>query len=117
MVAWSEHYRFPAESVEAIGTSDGTSGTHPYMLTVYLNSGRTLSVSYTDKQSRKAAMLDLSRQIDSEKRRDAEKIHNSLYILRDAVNRIDKRQLRIWRQLKALLGVKVEDELDAQSDD
>lgn len=114
MVAWSEHYRFPAESVEAIGTSDGTSGTHPFMLTVYLKSGKTLSVSYADKQSRKVAMLDLSRQIDSEKRRDAEKIHNSLYILRDSVNRIDKRQLRIWRQLKSLLGVKVEDELDGE---
>lgn len=114
MVVWSEHYRFPAESVEAIGTSDGTSSTHPFMLTVYLKSGKTLSVSYTDKQSRKAAMLDLSRQIDSEKRRDTEKIHNSLYILKDSVNRIDKRQLRIWRQLKSLLGVKVEDELDGE---
>lgn len=114
MVAWSEHYRFPAESVEAIGTSDGTSGTHPYMLTIYLNSGRTLSVSYTDKQSRKAAMLDLSHQIDSEKRRDAEKIHNALFILRDSVNRIDKRQLRIWRQLHSLLGVTVEDLQDGK---
>ena len=114
MVVWSEYYRFPAESVEAIGTSDGTSGTHPYMLTVYLKIGKTLSVSYTDKQIRKAAMLDLSRQIDSEKRRDTEKIQNSLYILRDSVNRIDKRQLRIWRQLKSLLGVKVEDELDGE---
>lgn len=108
MVAWSEYYRFPAESVEAIGTSDGTSGTHPYMLTIYLNSGKTLSVSYTDKQSRKAAMLDLSRQIDREKRQDMEKIHNALYLLRDSVNRIDKRQLRIWRQLRDLLGVKSE---------
>lgn len=58
-------------------------------------------------------MIDLSRQIDSEKRRDAEKIHNALlYILRDSVNRIDKRQLRIWRQLRDLLGLNVEDEND-----
>ena len=109
MVVWSEHYRFPAESVEAIGTSDENTGTHPYILTVYLKSGKTLSVSYTDKQSRKAAMFDLSRQIDSEKRRDTEKIHNSLDILKDAVSRIDKRQLRIWRQLRDLLGVKTEE--------
>lgn len=112
MVVWSEYYCFQAESVEVIGTSDGTTGTHPFMLTVYLKSGKTLSVSYSDKQSRKAAMVDLNRQIDAEMRRDNEKIHNALYILRDSVNRIDKRQLRIWRQLKTLLGVKVEDELD-----
>lgn len=109
MVVWSDYYCFSADSVEAIGTSDGTTATHPHMLTVYLKSGKTLSVCYTDKQSRKAAMVDLSRQIDIENRRDAEKIHNSLYILRDSVDRIDKRQLRIWRQLRALLGVKVEE--------
>lgn len=86
------------------------SGTHPYTLTVYLKSGKSFSVSYMDKQSRRAAMLDLSRQIDSEKRRDAERIHNALYILRDSVNRIDKRQLRIWRQLRDLLGLNMEEE-------
>lgn len=114
MVVWSEYYRFPADRVEAIWTSDGSTGSHPYTLTVYLNSGKTLSICYTDKQSRKAAMLDLSRQIDREKRSDTEKIHNLLYILRDSVSRIDKRQLRIWRQLKALLDVKVEDESDGE---
>ena len=108
MIVWNEHYRLSADDVAAIGTVDSAVGTHPYMLTVYLNSGRTLSVSYTDKQSRKAAMLDLSRQIDREKRQDMEKIHNALYLLRDSVNRIDKRQLRIWRQLRDLLGVKPE---------
>lgn len=109
MVVWSSYYCFPADSVEAIGTSNGTTATHPHMLTVYLKSGKALSVSYADERSRKEAMADLSRQIDIENRRDAERIHNSLYILRDSVNRIDNRQLRIWRQLKALLGVKVEE--------
>lgn len=114
MVAWSDYYRLSAEEVEAIRIEDSASNTHPYKLTVYLKSGNILSVNYADKQSRKVAMIDLSRQIDSEKRRDTEKIHNSLYILRDSVNRIDKRQLRIWRQLKALLGVKAEGELDGE---
>ena len=112
MVVWSENYRFSAEDVEALGIDDKTSGTHPYTLTVYLKSGKSFSVSYMDKQSRRAAMLDLSRQIDSEKRRDAEKIHNALYILQNSVNRIDKRQLRIWRQLQDLLGKNVEEESD-----
>lgn len=117
MVTWSEYYRFSANDVEAIGVADQANGTHPYVLTVYLKSGNKMSVNYADKKSRKEAMVDLSRQIDFEKRRDTEQMRNSLYLLRDAVNRIDKRQLRIWRQLKTLLGLKVEDELDGQSDD
>ena len=108
MVVWSEHYRFSAEEVEAVGASDSGSETHPFVLTVYFKSGLKMSVSYGDIKSRKAAMLDLSRQIDAEKRRCIEQIHNSLFVLKDSVNRIDRRQLRIWQQLKALLGVKVE---------
>ena len=109
MIAWSEYYRFSAEEVEAIGTSNSESGTHPFVLTVYLKSGLKLSVSYVDMKQMKAAMLDLTRQIDREKKNDAEKIHHSLYLLQDVTNRMDKRQLRIWKQLKILLGVKVEE--------
>ena len=109
MVVWSNNYRFSAEEVEAIGTSDSGYGSHPYMLTVYFKSGNKLSISYADMTSRKNAMSDLSRQIDREKRQDTEKIHNVLYLIQDSLNRIDKRQLRIWKQLKDLLGVKVEE--------
>ena len=56
-------------------------------------------------------MIDLTWQIDREKRQDIDKIHTALYLLQDSINRIDKRQLRIWKQLKELLGVRVE-ELD-----
>lgn len=108
MVVWSDYYRFSAEEVEAIGTTDNTGGSHPFVLVVYLKSGNKFSVSYTDKKLRQAAMTDLCRQIDGEKRRDVEKIHNRLFLLEDSVNRIDKRQLRIWRQLKELLGLKDE---------
>lgn len=109
MVTWSEYYRFSAENVEALAVTDNTSGTHPYVLTVHFKSGNKLAVSYTDKSSRKVAMLDLSRQIDSEKRRDAEKIQNALFLLQGSANRIEKRQLRIWKQLKELLGVQPEE--------
>ena len=108
MVAWSDYYQFSAEDVEAIGITDNKSSEHPYSMTVYLKSGNRFSLSYADKASRIAAMHNLSRDIDREKRRDAESIHNALYILRDSVQRIDKRQLRIWRQLRDLLGLKGE---------
>ena len=108
MVVWDEYFRFSADEVEAIGKTDSNIESHPYRLTVHLKSGRNLSINYADMDSRKVAMHDLARQIDREKRQDAEKIHAALYLLQDATNRIDKRQLRIWKQLKMLLGVKEE---------
>lgn len=114
MVVWGQHYRFSAEEVEAIGSSESRIGSHPFQLTVYFKSGRTIAINYADMQSRKGAMLDLARQIDQEKRQDTEKIHNALYILQDATNRIDKRQLRIWKQLKTLLGAKVDGDEDGE---
>ena len=110
MVTWSNFYMFSAEEVESIELSESNIDSHPFRLTVCFKSGRNLSVNYGDMASRKAALVDISRQIDAEKRRDYEKIHNALFILKDAVNRIDKRQLRIWKQLKALLGVETEEE-------
>lgn len=110
MIIWSDYYRLSAEEVEAIGTSESADRTHPYILTVYLKSGNKFSVSYIDKKSRQAAMTDLSRQIDSEKRRDAERIQNALFLLQDCANRIDKRQLRIWRQLHNLMGLQTEED-------
>ena len=112
MVTWNDYYHFAEDSVEAIGTGDNTGGTHPYVLTVYLKSGNKMSVSYADKQSRRAAMIDLSRQINSEKRKDYEGVRCALYQLQGSINRIEKRQLRIWKQLKSLLGVNVEVEED-----
>ena len=114
MIVWSEYYRFSADEVEAIGTSESMSVSHPFALTVYFKSGNKLSINYADMKSRKAALLDLSRQIDREKRSDTEKIHNSLYILKCSINRIDKRQLRIWQQLKVLLGLKGEEHDDGK---
>jgi len=110
MVQWDEFYRFSAEEVESIGASTVESNTHPFSLTVYLKSGNKLSVCYGTEKHRKAVMIDLARQIDGEKRRDAEKIHIALSLLQGGVNRMEKRQLRIWRQLKELLGLKIDGE-------
>ena len=110
MIVWSDYYRFAAEEVEAIGTSEKTNSTHPYVLTVYLKSGNKFSVSYADEAARKGSMGDLVRQIEREKSKIENEIRNKLYLVLDSVNRIDKRQLRIWRQLRDLLGIRVEDE-------
>lgn len=109
MIIWNEYYRFAAKEVEAIGTSERTSSTHPYVLTVYLKSGNKFAVSYADEVSRRNEASNLSRQIDMELKRDSETIIKTLFLLLDTTKRIDKRQLRIWKQLKDLLGLKMED--------
>lgn len=109
MIVWSDYYRFAAQEVEAIGTNENTGRSHPYVLTVYLKSGNQFSVSYANEASRRAAMGELVRQIDREKNQIENEIRNKLYLVLDSVNRIDKRQLRIWRQLRDLLGLKVEE--------
>lgn len=108
MITWSDYYRFAAQEVEAIGTNENTGSSHPYVLTVYLKSGNKFSVSYADEASRRAAMGELVRQIDREKNQIENEIRNKLYLVLDSVNRIDKRQLRIWRQLRNLLGIQME---------
>ena len=108
MIAFSNFYNFPAEEVEYLQVSENTTGDYRFVLTVCLKSGNKCTVSYGDSRSRDAAKCDLLRQIEKEKQADAEKIISTLTLLRYTIERIDKRQLRIWRQLKALLGVKTE---------
>lgn len=103
MVEFESYYSFAADQVECVRTSKGESKTHPFILTVYLKSGRELTVSYTKQKDRDEAKRILLNRISYELQSNYEKLYNKLYSLDDAVKRIDKRQLRIWRQLKALL--------------
>lgn len=105
MVVFSSYYIFSAEEVECIMLSDSGIGSHPFRLTVRFKSGKDISVNYGSFSERKEAMNDLARKIEREKRFEAEQTSIALNIIKDSINRIDKRQLRIWQQLKALLGV------------
>ena len=102
MVEFDTYYSFAADQVECISSENG-SDTHPYALSVYLKSGRKLTVNYKTQKDRDNAKRIMVNRIESELRRDREQIFNRLYLIDDTVKRIDKRQLRIWRQLKALL--------------
>lgn len=110
MISFSKYYHFTAEDVEFIEAVDNTVGDYPYKLIVHFKSGKSCSVNYNDSKSRDTVRNNMVRQIECEKRTDTEKTLNMLALLNYAVERIDKRQLRIWRQLKALLGVPVEEE-------
>lgn len=81
---------------------------YPYNLTVHLKSGNKIGVNYRHEADRNRDRGKLVNQIDSDLRRDSEQIQYQLYLIRDTARRIDKRQLRIWQQLKALLNLKGE---------
>lgn len=110
MIAWDKYFYFNAEDVEYIETIDSTSGDHPYRLTVHLKSGNAPSVSYRDSKSRDSERNNLVRLVNRARREDTDRILNQLTLLEDTVKRIDRRQLKIWRQLKALLDLSVEEE-------
>lgn len=66
---------------------------------------KEFGVWYRTEISRKQAKERIVREIESEKRRDAERILNRLDLIEHAVKGLDKRQFKIWRQLGALLRV------------
>lgn len=103
MIDFEGYYTIAAEQVEYIAATDRGTGDCPYSLDVHLLSGRTLSVSYRTTIARTAGRNKLERQIEAERRRDSDQIIARLSLIRDGVERVDKRQFRIWKQLKELL--------------
>lgn len=110
MIAFSRYYNFSAEEVECIEATDSDSNKdYPYRLTVHTKSGQAFSVNYKDSKSRDTDKAELVRQIDFQKRQESEKVLPMLYSIKYTVERIDRRELRIWRQLRDLLGIRVEE--------
>lgn len=108
MIDFEGYYLVNAEQIEYISASDeGDTGW--YNLNVHLLAGRVLTVKYRTKMARDDGRQRLNRQIEAERRRDAENIQNRLYLIERAVKGVDKRQLKIWRQLKALLGIETDE--------
>ena len=103
MIALSTYYNFSAENVEYIeSTNSDNNEDYPYRLVVHFKSGRHCSVNYKDSKSRDIAKAEMIRQVEYEKRQESEKVISMLYTIKYAVERIDRRGLRIWRQLRDL---------------
>lgn len=107
MIDFEGYYLVNAEQIEYISAS-GEGDTGWYNLNVHLLAGRVLTVKYRTKTARDDGRQRLNRQIEAE-RRDAENIQNRLYLIEQAVKGVDKRQLKIWRQLKALLRIETDE--------
>lgn len=110
MIALSKYYHFSAEDVEYIEATTVESNAFPHRLTVRFKSGKECTVNYKEAEARDSARDELVRQIDREKRAESEKIQTLLWNIRYTTERIDKRELRIWRQLRDLLGISVEED-------
>lgn len=113
MISLSKYYHFKAEEVEYVEVAKSEEATYPYRLSVHLKSGNIASVNYQNETDRNRARDELVRGIDRERREDDEKISNALRLLQNissTIGTIDRRQLRIWRQLRDLLGLKIEED-------
>ena len=108
MIDFEGYYLVSAEQIEYINTDEGADW---YNLNVHLLAGRVLTVRYRTKMARDEGRKKLHRQIESERRQDAENIQNRLYLIEQAVKGVDKRQYKIWRQLKILLKLGQDDEI------
>lgn len=112
MIEFGSHFSIAAEQIEYMATDSEGAGGYPYRLTVYLKSGRACAVSYKSEEGRDAEKARVARQVDAERHAYDERILNRLYLIKDVVERVDKRQLRVWRQLKELLRLPPDTEIE-----
>lgn len=109
MVSLGTYYHFTVSEIEYVDVST-VDGKYPYRLTVHLKSGASPSISYNDENDRNSARNNLIRQIERERRADYETLYNAVHLIHYDVKTLNGRQLRIWRQLRDLLGLKVEED-------
>lgn len=105
-----EHFKvdicYQYEYFEVFGTTDEE---WTELERLYEELTNDISIAYMKEEDCKAEYVRVIRQIEMEQRREKDEVMSSLSILRMTVNRIDSRQLRIWRQLGKLLKVQVEE--------
>lgn len=109
MISLGKYYHFMGKDVEYVEALKTNSVPYSYRLTVHFRSGHEVSIAYMKEEDCKAEHTRVIRQIEMEQRREKDEVMSSLSILRMSANRIDSRQLRIWRQLEKLLKVQVEE--------
>lgn len=105
MVSFGNFYTIDADEVVMVKVSEGGDTAYPYHLTVFLRNGQSATVSYKTKEARNDERQRFHVALMQEKHRDYERLYNKLYLLENAVSRIDRRQLRIWRILSKLLNI------------
>lgn len=109
MVTLNKYYHFSANEIEYVEVST-VPGDFPYRITVHLKSGAQVSVDYKAESNRDSDRYNLIQQIECEQKKDFERLWSEIYLLKGDVKTLNHRQLRIWRQLRDILKVKVEED-------
>lgn len=112
MIEFDGYYFVAEEDIEAIIKGSSGMKSHPYRLTIRCKSGREYVLNYAGEVERDRIAKEFAQQVERSVRdrdRTMEAIFNRLYLMDDRLRRVDNRGLRIWRQLKALLGVELKD--------
>lgn len=99
-----------ADMIETIEKRNSRDKDYPYLISVRLRNGKTFSLSYKNESRRNADAFSYAKAVEREKNKELDEILASFIDLKWTINRVDKRQLRIWRKLKALLNLKDDEE-------
>lgn len=110
MIDFEGCYLISAGQIEYIDTYN-EENTGWYGLNVHLLGGRVLTVKYRTKMGRDDGRKRMYQKVEDERRRDAENIENRLYLIEQAIKGVDKRQYKIWKQLKSLLRLGQDNEI------
>ena len=111
MIDFAQRYYIQESDIVAIEMRyDNNLAPYPFTLSVRTRTGLGYEVRYETKEDRDKVAADMARKVEYATRdQDMEQIFNKLWLMQSDLSRLDKRQLRIWKQLKELLGLKEED--------
>ncbi len=109
MVKFSSYHYINPKEVESVSVCK-TESEYPYDLKVRMKSGKELVVSYIQICDRDRARDNLIIDIQRALREEQVSMSNVLTRIENELHIIDKRQLRVWRQLKQLLGISIEED-------
>lgn len=82
---------------------------YPYRLVARIKNGQEYGVDYKEKKDRDTERRRVVAEIELKNRKSKEATEVKLLQPKNGIERLERRPKRIWRQLKDLLGVKVEE--------
>lgn len=109
MVQLDGYYCFDATEIAYVRKVTISGVDHPYRLYVGVKGGQEYGVNYATEKMRNDAYTRFVSSIERERREPIERLRWELGLIQSTLKTIDKRQMKIWRQLRNLLDVKVEE--------
>lgn len=108
MIKFGGYYYIQENDIVAIELGKNVDNRdYPFWLVVRTRNDHRYTLGYRTKDEAAHAAADLARQVECATRdRDMEHLFNKLWMMKSDLSKLDKRQLKIWRQLKELLGLK-----------